>query len=154
MIALNHQKVHFWQKGFCRISRHVSVSITVAVLGILPSCFGFLNVGIAKGETPLVIRPDPFPGRSSDSVRLSAIQSLPLDKLDAQGRAKVHAVLANITVFRRMPVRVIDCDPDLYLFLARHPDVKNNIGKALKISQLELKQTGPERFRLKEDTGI
>ena len=74
---------------------------------------------------------------------------MPLDKLDAQGRAKVHAVLANITIFRRMPVRVVDCDPDLYLFLVRHPDVVINIWNTLKISQLQLKQTGPEAVPLK-----
>ena len=97
---------------------------------------------------------DPSQGHSGESARLSAIQSLPLDKLDAQDRAKVHAVLANVTIFRRLPVRVVDCDPDLYLFLVRHPDVVINIWNALKISQLQLKQTGPEPFRLIEESGI
>ncbi len=97
---------------------------------------------------------DPNQGHTGESVRLSAIQSLPLDKLDTQARAKAHAVLANVTVFRRMPVRVIDCDPDLYLFLVRHPDVVVNIWNALKLSELELQQIGPQKFRLKEDSGI
>jgi hypothetical protein len=125
-----------------------------AIVVVLPEGFGFFNPAIAQVQTPLAIRSDPFQGHSSESVRLSATEALPLEKLDAQSRAKVHAVLANVTIFRRMPVRVIDCDPDLYLFLVRHPDVVVNIWRALKISQLQLQQTGPETFRLKENTGI
>jgi hypothetical protein len=108
----------------------------------------------AQSDSSKTSRPDLLQGNSSESARLGAIQALPLDKLDAQGRAKVHAVLANITIFRRMPVRVVDCDPDLYLFLVRHPDVVINIWNTLKISQLQLKQTGPEAFRLIEESGI
>jgi hypothetical protein len=52
-----------------------------------------------------------------------------------------------------MPVRVIDCDPDLYLFLVRHPDVVVNIWEVLKISQLQLRQIGPNQYRLVEPEG-
>ena len=41
---------------------------------------------------------------------------------------KVDAVLANVALFRRMPVRVIPCDPDLYLFLVRHPMSSSTFG--------------------------
>ncbi len=108
----------------------------------------------AQSDASKASRLDPSQGHSGESARLSAIQSLPLDKLDAQDRAKVHAVLSNVTIFRRLPVRVIDCDPDLYLFLVRHPDVVIGIWNALKISQLQLKETGPDAFRLLEESGI
>ena len=108
----------------------------------------------AQSDASRANRPDQSQGHSNESTRLSAIQSLPLDKLDAPARAKVHSVLANVTVFRRLPVRVIDCDPDLYLFLVRHPDVVISVWNTLKLSQLQLKQTGPESFRLLEESGI
>ncbi len=121
---------------------------------VLAICFCAISTAKAQSDSSKTIRSDPFQGTSSESARLSAIQALPLDKLDAQDRAKVHAVLANITIFRRMPVRVIDCDPDLYLFLVRHPDVVINIWNTLKISQLQLRQTRPEQFRLNEESGV
>ena len=121
---------------------------------VLALCLCAISTAKAQSDTSRTIRSDPFQGTSSESARQSAMQALPLDKLDAQSRAKVHAVLANITIFRRLPVRVVDCDPDLYLFLVRHPDVVINIWNTLKISQLQLKQTGPEQFRLNEESGV
>ena len=154
MTALSHQRVPFGQKGLCMINRIVSAPIAVQAVVVVATCLCAFGALDAQTETSKPIRSELFQGHSSDTIRQNAIQSLPVDKLDAQGRAKVHAVLSNITIFRRMPVRVIDCDPDLYLFLVRHPDVVVNIWNALKISQLQLKQTGPDEFRLKEETGI
>ena len=41
-----------------------------------------------------------------------------MDRLAPAARAKVKWVLDNISVFRRLPLRVIVCDPDFYQFLA------------------------------------
>ena len=60
---------------------------------------------------------DSSQANTSEAAKQSAIQSLPLDKLDAAKPAKVRNVISNVTMFRRLPVRVIDCDPDLYLFV-------------------------------------
>jgi hypothetical protein len=98
-------------------------------------------------------RTNPFQATTSLAARQDAIRSIPLAKMDAQGKARVNAVLSNVTVFRRLPVRVIDCDPDMYLFLVRHPDVVVNIWEALKLSQLQVRQTGPEMFRMADGDG-
>ena len=90
---------------------------------------------------------------TSNNARLEALKSIPLDKLDPADRAKVVSVLSNVSVFRRMPLKVIDCDPDMYLFLIRHPDVVVNIWELLKISNLRMRQTGKERFTLSEPVG-
>ena len=82
-----------------------------------------------------------------------AIRWLPTAKLDARGRAKVNAVLSNVTLYRRMPQRSVPCDPDLYLFLVRHPDVIVNIWEVLGVAQLQLRQTGPDVFREDEKEG-
>jgi len=92
-------------------------------------------------------------GTNSPSVRTEAIAAIPLDKLDAKSQAKVKEVLANLTVFRRLPIRVIECDPDLYLFIARHPDVMVSMWETLKLSQLQLRRTAPNNFRVVESDG-
>jgi hypothetical protein len=117
-----------------------------AVTAVL-CCFAFLTGG-ARAETT-----DPSQANTSEALKQRVIQLLPLDKMDGQGRAKVHSVTSNVTMFRRLPVQVVDCDPDLYLFVVRHPDVVVNTWRALKISQLQLKETGPDKFQMKETSG-
>jgi hypothetical protein len=90
---------------------------------------------------------------SSTAARQSAVRSLPLEKLDAESRAKVDSVLGNVTVFRRFPVRVVSCDPDLYLFTIRHPDVVVDTWRVLGISQLQCRQTGTDTYRVAESAG-
>ncbi|MBN1394920.1 MAG: hypothetical protein JW959_07850 [Pirellulales bacterium] len=90
---------------------------------------------------------------TSIRTRREAIKSIPLDRLEASDREKVAAVLSNVTVFRRMPTKVIDCDPKMYLFLVRHPDVVVSIWELLKISKLQMSETGDGAFALSEPDG-
>jgi hypothetical protein len=92
-------------------------------------------------------------GTSSAAARRSAVQSVPFDKLDAAARAKVNAVISSASVFRRMPTRTVTCDPDLYLFLTRHPDVVVNIWELLGMAQIQLRQTDIDSFRVSESEG-
>jgi hypothetical protein len=117
----------------------------LATLALLPR-------GLAAAEAPTGRAP-PAHGSSSPVARHEAAQSIPFEKLTPQGRANVKAVLGNVTIFRRLPTRTVDCDPELYLFLIRHPDVVVNIWEALKLSQLQLKQVGPDKFRAVEQDG-
>jgi hypothetical protein len=106
---------------------------------------------MAAGPSQVVS--DPYQASTSAAARKSAVQSIPFDKLDEKAQAKVNTVLSNVTVFRRLPVRVVNCDPDLYLFLIRHPDVIVNIWEVLGIAQIQLRQTAPETYRVVEKDG-
>lgn len=107
----------------------------------------------ARAASPLLPRKSLAAADTSNNARLEALKSIPLGKLDPADRAKVVSVLSNVSVFRRMPLKVIDCDPDMYLFLVRHPDVVVNIWELLKISNLRMRQTGEGRFTLSEPVG-
>jgi hypothetical protein len=127
-----------------------TVSKSLAVAGWL------LVVSVAAplwAAGPLLGQASTFQATSSATARQSAIQSIPMTKLDEARRAKVSSVLSNVTVFRRLPVRVVACDPDMYLFLVRHPDVVVNIWEVLGISHLQLRQTAPETYRVVETDG-
>ncbi len=63
------------------------------------------------------------------------------------------AVVNSNSLFRRLPVQVIDCDPDLYLFLVRHPEVVVNIWEVMKISNVSLARTSPDTFRASDKAG-
>ncbi len=92
-------------------------------------------------------------GTSNRQVREEALRSIPLDKLPAELRPKVAGVLNNTSLFRRVPVQVIDCDPDLYLFLARHPEVVVNIWQIMGISRVTLQRTGPNTYQGNDGAG-
>jgi hypothetical protein len=90
---------------------------------------------------------------TSTASRQDAVRSIPLSKMDAAEKAKANSVLSDISVFRRLPVRMIECDPDMYLFLVRHPDIIVNIWQALKISELDVRQVGPNSYRVVDTDG-
>lgn len=97
--------------------------------------------------------PETFKATSSRAAQEQATQSIPFDKLDPAARAKVSAVLSNVSIFRRMPIDVMPCDPDLYLFLLAHPDVVVNVWQALGISRIAMKQTGPDMYQITDEAG-
>jgi hypothetical protein len=90
---------------------------------------------------------------TSDASRHDALRSIPLGRLSDADREKVNFVLSNVSLFRRLPVKTIDCDPALYLFLMHHPDVVVNIWEVFKISRLQLREGDENQFRLLESTG-
>ena len=96
---------------------------------------------------------NPLEATTSPEARQNALASIPYTQLDAQGRAKCDKVLANVTLFRRLPVRVIECDPQLYLFLVRHPDVVVNIWEVFGVSQLHIRQVAPGSFSVVDVAG-
>jgi hypothetical protein len=90
---------------------------------------------------------------SSNPLLREAMQAIPLKRLSPSDREKVGSVLANVSVFRRLPIKSIDCDPEMYLFLVRHPDVVVNIWEQLRISRLQLRQLGENEFQIVEPAG-
>jgi hypothetical protein len=98
-------------------------------------------------------RGEPSKADTSRAAREDAIQAIPLAKLTPEGRQKVQWTLANTSVFRRLPTRMIQCDPDLYLFLLDHPDVVVNVWEVLGVSHLTMRQTGPGVFQATDDIG-
>jgi len=98
-------------------------------------------------------RPAPLRASTSRAAQQEAIESIPLDRLDPAARAKVSAVLANVSIFRRLPVEVIPCDSELYLFLLDHPDVVVNIWQVLGISRVTLHQAADGAFQVADDAG-
>lgn len=147
MAALLRSVVSRYAVSAGRLARRVVVPMTIVII------FGYgppTATAVGAGTTS---RSSSSKADTSSQARRSAIESIPLDKLDAEAQAKVRSVLSQVTVFRRLPVRVIDCDPNLYLFLIRHPDVVVNIWEVLKVSSLQLRQTGPLTYRVAETAG-
>ena len=137
----------------CRVRHRLQFEpIRPCLIGLALSLLaGFASIGsLAFGAGG---SPDTIQGTSSAAVRRSAVQSIPFDQLDADSREKVNSVLSSVSIYRRLPVRAVNCDPDLYLFLMRHPDVVVNIWEILGVSQIQLRQIDIDSFRIVESEG-
>ncbi len=82
-------------------------------------------------------------GSSSKKVRMTAVQSLPLDELTTENRKRADALIHSDSLFRQLPTVRFHADPKMYWFFATHPDVVIGIWQVMKISQFQMRQTGP-----------
>lgn len=109
-----------------------------------------LNIGSAQAQTPAA------PVSLSSSARIArqeAFRALPVDQLGGELRARVVSVASQASIYRRLPVQVIDCDPDLFLFMVRHPEVIVNIWELMGISKVTMARTGPTTYEASDHAG-
>ena len=92
-------------------------------------------------------------GNNSRAAREDAARSIPMSKLDRSLSAKVQRVVGNPSIFRRLPVQVIDCDPKMYHFLLNNPEVIVNIWQVMGISKVQMVRTGPTSYEASDGAG-
>ncbi len=95
----------------------------------------------------------PTNATSSKAAREDAINCIPFERLDPALKDQVVNTVSNATIYRRLPVQVTDCDPDLYLFMVRHPEVVVNIWEIMRISNVALQKTSPNLFSASDGAG-
>jgi hypothetical protein len=90
-------------------------------------------------------------GTSSASARKAAIAELPLEQLTVENRQKVGSLLKSVSFYRRLPKVTFPVEPEVYNYFMAHPDTAVSIWRAMKISKLQMWQTG--RYDYEADTG-
>ncbi len=92
-------------------------------------------------------------GTSSRRARKDAIATLPLDHLSEQDRDRVRSVVGNVSIYRRLPSRVIRCDPELYQFTIENPEIMVNIWQLLGLEDVTLQRTGDRSYHIEDSAG-
>lgn len=115
-------------------------------LGGLAVCAAGLLATEARGATPAAASS----GRDSKE---EAIESIPFDKLTPDTRAKLRDVVTKPSIYRRLPTQAVECNPDLYLFLIRYPEVIVNIWELMGITNVSAKRTGPFTLNTSDGAG-
>jgi hypothetical protein len=90
---------------------------------------------------------------TSRQARDEAIRAIPLQKLNGTARAQARDVLQNLTIYRRLPTKSIDCDPDLYAFLLRHPEVVVDMWRVMGITEMQLERVDGAHYRVSDGQG-
>ena len=128
----------------CIRPRWLRVMLTAAALGLVQGTWADENT-FGPGDLTRA--------STSRAARDEAMRAIPWDRLRPDARQKVEWVLANTSVFRRLPIRIIQCDPDLYLFLVHNPDVVVNIWEVLGVSHLAMRRHSPDTYQVTDDIG-
>ena len=95
----------------------------------------------------------PADASNSRMAREDATRSLPFARLDAALAPKIKRVVAKPSVFRRLPVQVIDSDPKMYHFLLNNPEVIVNIWQVMGITKVQMTRTGPNAYEASDGNG-
>jgi hypothetical protein len=89
-------------------------------------------------NSQLVPATSPTDATSSASARDDAIRAIPWKHMSPANRRVAQMVIKNASIYRRLPTRVIDCDPDLFTFLIQHPEVVVDVWRLMGVSQVAL----------------
>jgi hypothetical protein len=129
------------------LPRHAAMPVLLLWIGLAAGASGL------RGESLERETADAAKATSSRAAREDSQRAIPFSRLDARGQAKVQSVLENVSLFRRLPVQVTQCDPEMYDFLIRHPDVVVNIWQVLGVSKVEAEQVGDGIYRVADHAG-
>lgn len=78
---------------------------------------------------------------------------IPFDRLTPQTQDRLWSVVDRPTIHRRLPAQVIGCDPDLYVFFLRHPEVVVNMWQLMGITTLSVRRIGAFSFDARDGAG-
>jgi hypothetical protein len=90
---------------------------------------------------------------TSTEARKDAMKAIPLTKLSPAHRQAVQAVLNDVSLFRRLPTQVVDCDSQMFTYMAQNPEVLVEIWRELGITQVTLDRIDETSFRLADGAG-
>jgi len=126
--------------GGCRGGLRAAIGIFRARDGAASHCWLLAGAAalLVAFATSLAQAATPAEATSSRTAREEAVRAIPWRALDDGSRQDVQAVIKDTSIYRRLPTRVIDCDPDLFTFLLRHPDVVVDVWRLMGISAVKL----------------
>lgn len=133
--------MEFASLGF--FMRTALLLILATILPIMACCAA--RVCVAEETIP--------EGISSREAKANATRIIPFQRLNANANELVRDVVSNPSFFRRMPPQEIDCNPEMFAFLVRRPEVMVNIWELMGITQVTAKRTSPYSFLANDGVG-
>lgn len=122
-----------WRCAYC----HVALFLLFAMKAVAPA----QEVAVQARAT------------TSRAAREDAIRSIPFRRLSRAAQQRIVKVVKKPTMFRRMPISVIDCDPELHRFIVRHPETMVNVWQLMGITSLTAERTGQYQLNCSDGVG-
>jgi hypothetical protein len=127
-----------------RNARLLSFANAVALMAAISLTFAF---------PPSEIRAESPQGNSSRAARSDAVRSIPISRLPRNLQGSVREVVEKPSFFRRMPTQQIECDPEVFRFLVRRPEVMVNIWQIMGITNVSAERVSPFAFVANDGVG-
>jgi hypothetical protein len=86
------------------------------------------------------------PASTNRQTQQEALALIPWTELNAEGRKKIKDIVDSPSIYRRLPVSRIHCDPQFYQFSIRNPDTIVGLWQAFGVTSMGLQRTGPYLF--------
>ncbi|MFO0789032.1 MAG: hypothetical protein U0805_06205 [Pirellulales bacterium] len=108
---------------------------------------------------PTMTRPEAATGSndsdatSSRAARDEAVRLIPWKQMSPANRSQAQSIINDASIYRRLPTRIIDCDPDLFTFLLQHPEVVIDVWHVMGISQVALNKSPDGLYRGTDGAG-
>ncbi|MCA9132629.1 MAG: hypothetical protein KDA45_05730 [Planctomycetales bacterium] len=99
------------------------------------------------------LEPTAVEGLSTREAKMLAVRGVPFQKLNGPVGREVRDVLENPSYFRRMPPQQIACDPQMFTFLVRRPEVMVNIWELMGITKVKAQRTSAFTFLANDGVG-
>lgn len=90
---------------------------------------------------------------SSRKTQEDAYRRIPFVKLTPQAAENIRDVADRPSFFRRMPTQTFTCDPEMFTFLVRYPEVLVNIWDVMDITRVSVKRLSPFVFQGHDGAG-
>jgi hypothetical protein len=133
--------------GTARLSKLAAVNFgvrrCVVSIAIAASISGFGSTALAEAGDPT----------SSRAARDEAVRAIPWRALGPDERRMAQSVIKKTSLYRRLPTRVIDCDPEMFNFLFQHPEVVIDVWRVMGISQVSLEKLPGGAYRGTDGAG-
>jgi hypothetical protein len=90
---------------------------------------------------------------SSRAARDEAIRAIPWQAIAPEDRRRAQTVIQNCSIYRKLPTRIIDCDPAMFAFLIQHPEVVIDVWQLMGISRISLNKLPDGTYRGTDGAG-
>jgi hypothetical protein len=134
--------------GTARPLEFVAVNVSVCRLALVS-----IAVALSFGPINSPACADTGDPTSSRAARDEAIRAIPWRQMGPEERRIAQFVIKNTSIYRRLPTRVIDCDPEMFNFLFQHPEVVIDVWRVMGISQVSLEKLPGGAYRGTDGAG-
>lgn len=93
------------------------------------------------------------PANTSWSAQREVTSQIPWAKLNQNAKVKIQGVTQSPSIYRRLPVNQIECDPQFFTFALRNPDTVVNMWKVFGVSEMTLQKSAPYKFAGQDGSG-
>lgn len=135
------------------ISRAGSLVFVLAIAGVCSAQMVPVETRSAKSTQSPSMDSGATDATSSRAAHDDAVRLIPWKQMSPASRNTAQFIVKNASIYRRLPTRIIDCDPDLFTFLLQHPEVVIDVWHVMGITQVSLEKSPDGVYRGTDGAG-